>query len=474
MYDERADVTDDSYKVIDKDFLKSIGAQPPAPTVNQTQDNNPQTNESTIGEVTFNAITSSGETGNINYKKYMDGFVAQTQTYFQTFVNKSKECVRQYNNAMLQNWTCERNYVNGKLLSDTAKDVLIVGKPANIQTRIDNVFKDYVTDIESDDKTTQDRFINFMSTNKGFSPKVIRQLKMNMKNFVVGKKGSYQNAVSTLTQDITNQQQTYIQYLTRANVLPFEVSTGSGVGTDGLQEKNGNVKIYNISGTTKVFKTDEAANTFIELEKDIRKIGEGITAYYLAVIKENSVTYGPKTYKGKLLYGDDGEQTTYDKYLKPNVFIPFSFDTEFEFKSFRRMYMILSPEITDDKRYQTFKNAIIGNIIKNTDILGSGSMDVEAQFDGYWLQIAKPKFTEENAITNAFIDNMEKGILKDFIKYTPFPSKTREFTYEKSTSPTDSQKDLINGLGRVLANTNKISWNNQDKASVYVAKLKLN
>jgi hypothetical protein len=210
MYDERADVTDDSYKVIDKDFLKSIGAQAPPPTVNQTQDNNPQTNESTIGEVTFNAITSSGETGNINYKKYMDGFVAQTQTYFQTFVNKSKECVRQYNNAMLQNWTCERNYVNGKLLADTAKDVLIIGKPANIQTRIDNVFKDYVADIESDDKTTQDRFINFMSTNKGFSPKVIRQLRMNLKNFVVGKKGSYLNAVSTLTQDITNQQQTYI------------------------------------------------------------------------------------------------------------------------------------------------------------------------------------------------------------------------------------------------------------------------
>jgi hypothetical protein len=70
---------------------------------------------------------------------------------------------------------------------------------------------------------------------------------------------------------------------------------------------------------------------------------------------------------------------------------------------------------------------------------------------------------------------MEKGILKDFIKYTPFPSKTREFTYEKSTSPMTGQKDLINGLGRVLANTNKISWNNQDKeAQVYVAKLKLN
>ena len=124
---------------------------------------------------------------------------------------------------MLQNWTCERNYVNGKLLADVAKDVLIIGKPANIQSRVDNVFNDYVADIESDDKTTQDRFINFMSTNKGFSPKVIRQLRMNLKNFVIGKKGSYQNAITSLTQDITNQQQTYIQYLTRANVLPLGI-----------------------------------------------------------------------------------------------------------------------------------------------------------------------------------------------------------------------------------------------------------
>jgi hypothetical protein len=291
---------------------------------------------------------------------------------------------------------------------------------------------------------------------------------------VVCKKGSYQNAVTTLTQDITNQQQSFIQYLTRANVVPFEKSTGSKIGTDGLQQKNGNIKIYDVTGTNEVYKADEAANTFIELEQDIRKIGKNITEYYVAIIKDNSVTYGSKTYTGKLLYGDDGEQTTYEKYLKAKVFIPFSKDTEFDKESFRRMYMILSPEILDDKKYQTFKTAIIGNIIKNNDIIGTGSTDVEAQFDGYWLQNAKPKFTEENAITSAFIDSMEKGILKNFINYTPFTSKTRKFTYEVSTSPNDSQKELINGLGRVLANNDKISWNNQDKALVYVAKLKLN
>ena len=139
------------------------------------------------------------------------------------------------------------------------------------------------------------------------------------------------------------------------------------------------------------------------------------------------------------------------------------------------MYMILSPEILDDKRYQTFKNEMIGSIIKNKDILGNGSTDVDAQFDAYWLGTAKPKFTKENAITTAFFDNLEKGDLKNYIKYTPFGSKDRLFTFEKSTSPTVSQTTMITGLGRVLANTDKNTWNNPDgKPLVYVSKLKLN
>jgi hypothetical protein len=138
------------------------------------------------------------------------------------------------------------------------------------------------------------------------------------------------------------------------------------------------------------------------------------------------------------------------------------------------MYMILSPEILDDKRYQTFKNEIIGSIIKSKDILDSGSTDVSEQFDAYWLGTAKPKFTKENSITTAFFDNLEKGQLKNYINYTPFGSKDRLFTFEKSITPTVSQTTVITGLGRVLANTNKDTWNNVDKPLAYVSKLKLN
>jgi hypothetical protein len=64
--------------------------------------------------------------------------------------------------------------------------------------------------------------------------------------------------------------------------------------------------------------------------------------------------------------------------------------------------------------------------------------------------------------------------LKNYINYTPFGSKDRLFTFEKSTSPTVSQTTMITGLGRVLANTDKNTWNNVDKPMAYVSKLKLN
>ena len=73
----------------------------------------------------------------------------------------------------------------------------------------------------------------------------------------------------------------------------------------------------------------------------------------------NTFDYNSKSYKGIGLYGTDTEQTTYKKYLKPVVFVPF---TEGDFGqivnnsignpsgvgtpqnyAFRRMYMILSP-----------------------------------------------------------------------------------------------------------------------------------
>jgi len=161
------------------------------------------------------------------------------------------------------------------------------------------------------------------------------------------------------------------------------------------------------------------------------------------------------------------------------VFNPFSaglFDSNSGY-TFRRVYMIVSNDVVDSKKYESFKNALIGNILSNSALIGKGDNDkISTEFDKYWLTIAKPAFEEENAITKFFIDEMEKNKLKDFLKYTPFNlKKKRTFTYTTEGANTPAQQTLIKGLGWVEnQNTNNKTWNDESPSEVFISKAKLN
>ena len=102
-------------------------------------------------------------------------------------------------------------------------------------------------------------------------------------------------------------------------------------------------------------------------------------------------------------------------------------------------------------------------------------VELEKEFDAYWKEKAKPLFVEENNITKAFIASMETEKLKNFLKYTPFPSKKRLFTYTTEGANTESQKTLIKGLGATKnQNTNNKTWNDELLTNVYISKVKLN
>ena len=85
-------------------------------------------------------------------------------------------------------------------------------------------------------------------------------------------------------------------------------------------------------------------------------------------------------------------------------------------------------------------------------------------------------FEEENNITKAFIDDMEKNKLTTFLKYTPFNlKKKRTFTYTTENANTDAQQKLIKGLGWIEnQNTNNKTWNDENPANVFISKAKLN
>ena len=146
--------------------------------------------------------------------------------------------------------------------------------------------------------------------------------------------------------------------------------------------------------------------------------------------------------------------------------------------------MFLSDDILDDKKYEQFKNRLIGNIKNNKTIIGGSNYaeNIEYVFDEYWKNKAKQLFQEETNITNEFINNMESEKLKDFLNFTPFSKKKRNFTFTSEPLPDENivkgQKELIVGLGSTQnIDTDNLKWNtntNTSNPDVLISKAKLN
>lgn len=475
IYDDRADATDiESSRILDQIFLAGQ-TPPPIPGNNSAPPINGQDNNHTIGTITSSVVTTTGTTGSISYRDFMDKVVSDTQTYFTTVVNKTRETVNQYNNAVRQQWMLERNYTDGNLNVDVP-NVILFGKPNNVENRFDKIF----TEFEKNIKEGNEGFIQFISaTHMNFSTQTIRTVKDNYFNFVSRKRSTFQNAVSKITQDLVTQEQNYIQTLGRVNVIAFPGTPNTG--TDGLQAKNGPVTIYVTIPTGLVAVNSGVSNTLEELVNDIKKIQSGISEFNSIIFKNTKFIYPGNSleYQGKLVFemvNGKSKDITVEQ-----VFSPFSTNSNFEDFTFRRSYMVVSDDILDDKKYQVFKQQIIGNIIGNKSIISNGSDEIEAAFDAYWIKIAKPIFLEENNITKSFIDNLEKNDLKNFLIYTPFDSKDRVFTYTTENGANDtiktSQENMIKGLGNTTnQNTNVLTWNdvNGNATGAYISKTKLN
>jgi len=483
IYDDRADVTDiDSSIVIDKDFL-SGPRTPPIPGVNSAVPNSGQDNNSTIGSLISSSIDVDGVTnGVISYREFMGRVVSDTQTYFTNVVNKSKESVSQYNNAVRQQWMLERNYTQGNLSINT-NPLVLFGKPNNVEKRFDEIFAELDKNIKDGDEG----FIQYVSEpSKNLSTKLIRALKENYRNFVSRKRGSFQNGISTITQSFVNQQQTYIQTLGRLNTILFD-PTDDEKGTDGFQSKNGPVTIYVTSGTEVVpTSPSTATNTYLELDEDATKIQQDILRFNDIIQSNVNFDYPATstTYQGTLVFETTNGKS--DVVSVQQVFLPFSknplFNNNVEDYPFRRVYMIVSDDVTNTQKYETFKQELIGNILGNQALLGNGSVDIETIFDTYWIRTVRPVFLEENNITKSFIESLEKNELKDYLIYTPFNNnKQRNFTFTTVNTADDdkkkSQENMIKGLANTTnQNTNTNTWNdtNGNVTGAYISKVKLN
>ena len=474
IYDDRADSTDLSYKVIDQDFLKSVIDSVAPPTINQSTPNNGQSNNKTIGDILTTVVSGTSQTGTTSYSVFMDKVVEESQNYFTNVVNKNRESFNQYNNAVRQQWMAERIYQKGNFTIQKETETILFGKSNNLEKRIDTIFKDLIEDIKDGDEG----FIEFMSDKKyNFTNRLIRQVKENYSNFVNNKRGSFQSAITNITNGMVNVQQNYIGYIGRINTITYNLPSNLNTGTDGYQTADGKIISYIISGTTEINPgSTNVTNTLDELKEDVKKIKSGITEFNTIVWSANTFTSNSKSYTGRLVFGPEY------KFNTKEIFDPFNTD-DFKDLTFRRVYMILSNDVVDSKKYESFKNALIGNIINNTGLIGSGEKDINKIFDEYWLVGSPPNrvsvkslFEKENNTTKEFIDDMEKTKLTKFLKYAPYSlKKKRVFTYTTENANTPEQQKLIKGLGWTEnQNTKNKTWNDESPKDVFISKAKLN
>ena len=458
VYDDRADATDtESLASLDAEFASLYGQQAP-PTQNQVQNNEGQSNSSTIGVIINGNTTESGTTGTISYSKFMSEFVEGTQNYFRNIVNKNKEILSQYNEAIRQQATLGRNYAQGTILSTS--NYYLYGKPSAIQKNVDTIFSNLLNDINSDN----DEFLKFMSNNKNFSNKVLRVVKNNYKDFVEKKKSTFLNSVFSVIQEITNQQTTYNNFIARFNIITYGGTPGV-TGTDGYQPKGKDPVVYYTTGTT----------TLASIITDGTTIGTNLNQYLTEIQNFKKFTFEGKEYQDILALADSVNTVSVNE-----TFIPITINSDFNNQNFKREYAILSQEITDSKKYESFKNSIIGNILSNTSLLDGNNQNLEKEFDNYWLLKAKPAFEKQNEAATIFLNHMETSVLQNYINFVAVDrSKVREMGYSNVPGNTtednvmNNRKTLINSLILPATNTNNKTFNDQ-QGPIVITKTKFN
>jgi hypothetical protein len=256
-------------------------------------------------------------------------------------------------------------------------------------------------------------------------------------------------------------------------------------GTDGFQSKNGPVTIYITSGTSEVPPTSSSSNTYEVLREDINTIKEDIFKFNQVIFSEKNFKIpGNKTeYEGILVFETQNGKS--NAVSVEEVFLPFSKNPLFSKNvvnyPFRRVYMIISDDVTDGQKYELFKQQLIGNVIGNQALLKGSSVNIDALFDAYWIDTVRPVFLEENNITKFFIEDLEKNELKDYLIYTPpfDDNNPRNFTFTSVNESTETQKKSQENMIKSLANTtnqntNVRTWNDRVIEEEFISKAKFN
>jgi len=439
VYDERATPTDESYKIVDQEIITALNLLGDTPQ--QTNPAQPQTNAggSTIGEILTSIPVPQGQNGQMVYQKIMDKLVDSTMGYFNNLYNTLEKITLNYNFLLLQLISKNRKYKEGNMKIGTTDTLTkIWGNPYNVCESLETLFKDIYTAIQNG---TNPIIVGVETKFKNNIP-VISLIKQNMEEYVKNLQSSFENGITTTTQEFTKSQQDYVNIIRQLNLI-----NGS---TDG-KLLQANPRVYNLTATNEVSvsSTEDTetppTNTLDELTTDYKLVNEKLIEYY-ELLSGNGDEVLPK-----MIY--DGQEISYTT-LVQDIFGTDPVQEKF--------FIVMSRILTNKNKKDDFINNIIkGELLKvnkPTSLKNYFTKVVNDLGNKYEKEIvAEEKFfknTRKNKSVKPFLDSPDqvlypKGKIRKF-DYTTVPNQStnsaQEAEIKKVYSPiyTDPNQDKFN------------------------------
>jgi outer membrane protein OmpA-like peptidoglycan-associated protein len=429
IYDERATPTVDT-TALDKQIVQSIIDQTPLVGVNNV--NNVTQNDfgKTIGDITTRIQGLSAETGTTTYTVFMDKLKTQTQSYYNTVISSMSEIISEYNWGVYQATVASMNYTDGKMLAFETSPLNspIFGKPAQYQKNIDEVFKLFVTDIETD----QISFISSSAaTENNSSPESLKIFKKNYVEYVNNMKGEYQSKLTQIVQNLTNVQQELGYLIDCSNLVSNN--------TDSYLMTNGLPKIFNISGTTYQTGSTESltANSYTVLINNLTQVANSNQQF----ITDLSVNLGLLSTTDKSIFSGN---SLYNVQYKGNgnyTVLSNSDVLTFNTISKKREYFVMCQTLI--KNFDSFRKDVLKGITDNGFIRA---------FDYYYSTSStslKNIYQKEQVLANEQITNFINKYGVKYQKFTPVgytDGMKRPFVFstlpDATTTQTTNAKNL--------------------------------
>jgi hypothetical protein len=421
MYDERAEATEDTSK-LDKEIVEAL--QRRQPTVGLTNlDNQLKTDGgNTIGVQTITGTTVNGNTGTLKYGPFMNNFVTQTQSYYNTTVNTFDNVLTKYNYGMLSminsNSNNNQSYNTGKF-ENTIPDIPLWGKPQQTQQFTDTAFSALLQDVEDQTLTI---FSSRYFTNPSITDAQKRLFKKNYSDYVNTYKNSFLNDLTTDVNTLVEVQQTYVYNVDRLNF----VTRGS---IDGKLDKQNIAIIYPITGTSETAPDGTVVNSLDYLKSNFNEVGQDNSAFLYFLEQAN--LYVPTSYKSD----------------KPGTFTPPpTFPTFLTFGEYsQREYTLMSKALLFDRVN------FISALTQGLDRVTSNAVEFyySTASDSLFGQWTKLNVLGKDLVINyrASVDGLK------FEKYTPSFGTTLERITIFEENPTASI-GIKNSLQNIYSNKN--------------------